>query len=159
MEMSGVQPMGPPPGMGGQKPPSASEMAQHMVEAVENGDIDAETLVENLESRFGEDASAVLAEDGSIDVDALTELLSNFDPANQRGQAGEGGQAGAMPPPPPPGGMMSQEELQAKLTEDFGEDAAAAVFNEDGSLDFEALKELLQSQNSSETGTLLSTSV
>ncbi|MFY0676312.1 MAG: hypothetical protein JXR18_03395 [Neptuniibacter sp.] len=156
MEMNGVQPMGPPPGMGGQKPPSAEEMAERMVEAVDSGDIDAETLVENLESRFGEEASAVLAEDGSIDVEALTELLSSFDPANQSGQ---GEQAGAMPPPPPPGGMIDEEELQAKLAEDFGEEAAAAVFSEDGSLDFEALKELLQSQNSSETGTLLSTSV
>ncbi|MDO6515076.1 MULTISPECIES: hypothetical protein [unclassified Neptuniibacter] len=152
MNVTGTQPMGSPQQMG--KPPSADEMALNMVSAVEDGNISAEELVENLESRFGVDASSVLADDGTIDETALTELLSSFDPANQA--AG----AGAMPPPPPPpGGAVSSEELQAKLTEDYGEDAISAVFNDDGTVNFDELMTLLSSnQGSTETGLLINAS-
>lgn len=135
------------------KPPSPEDLAQQMVNAVEEGSVDAETLVANLTSRFGDDASSVLAEDGSIDVDELTSLLANNAPGN-------GGEAQGMapPPPPPPQGMISSEELQLKLTEEFGEEAVASIFDEDGSVNFDELISLFQSQESSTTGILLDTS-
>ena len=153
MNVSGVQSMAPPPMMMGQ-PPSAEDLAQKMADSVENGEIDAETLVADLESRFDVDASSIVNEDGSIDVDALTELLSSNEPSASM----EAGIGMAPPPPPPPEeGMLSAEELSAKLTEDFGEEAAATVVGEDGEIDFEALKALLDSQASSESGVLIET--
>lgn len=149
MNVTGTQPMGPPPMMG--KPPSAEELTNSMLSAIEEGSLSVEELVENLESRFGVDASSILADDGTVDETALTDLLSNVGPANQS--------AGAMPPPPPPqGGTVSSEELQAKLTEDFGEDAVSAVFNDDGTVNFDELMTLLSSQDRTETGLVINAS-
>jgi hypothetical protein len=133
------------------KPPSAEELTNSMLSAIEEGSLSAEELVENLESRFGVDASRILANDGTVDETVLTDLLSNVGPANQS--------AGAMPPPPPPqGGTVSSEELQAKLTEDFGEDAVSAVFNDDGTVNFDELMTLLSSQDRTETGLVINAS-
>jgi hypothetical protein len=133
------------------KPPSAEELTNSMLSAIEEGSLSAEELVENLESRFGVDASRILANDGTVDETVLTDLLSNVGPANQS--------AGAMPPPPPPqGGTVSSEELQAKLTEDFGEDAVSAVFNDDGTVNFYELMTLLSSQDRTETGLVINAS-
>ena len=149
MNVTGTQPMGPPPMMG--KPPLAEELTNSMLSAIEEGSWSAEELVENLESRFGVDASRILANDGTVDETVLTDLLSNVGPANQS--------AGAMPPPPPPqGGTVSSEELQAKLTEDFGEDAVSAVFNDDGTVNFYELMTLLSSQDRTETGLVINAS-
>ncbi|MDO6562702.1 hypothetical protein Q4488_04830 [Amphritea sp. 1_MG-2023] len=139
------------------KPISPEEMAQQMVNAVDEGSVDAETLVANLTSRFGDDASTVMAEDGSIDVDELTSLLVN----NAPGNGGETqGMAPPPPPPPPSQGMMSSEELQLQLTEEFGEEAVASIFEEDGTVNFDELISLVQSQDGSgtTTGILLNTS-
>ncbi|MBU2963875.1 hypothetical protein Q4508_11685 [Amphritea sp. 2_MG-2023] len=155
MSITGIQ-AGSSSMMGMQKPPSPDELASQMVSAVEEGSIDAETLVANLTSRFGDDASAVLAEDGSIDVDELTTLLAN----NAPGSGGET-QGMAPPPPPPPQGMVSSEELQLALTEEFGEEAVASIFEDDGTVNFDELISLFQSQDSSSssstTGILLNT--
>lgn len=136
------------------KPPSPEEMAERMAQSVEDGDIDLDSLVANLTDRFGEEASGIVAEDGTLNVEALTELLA----ANAPEGPGMGGQPpggmGEMPPPPPPQGMASPEELEAKLVEEYGEEAASAVFTEDG-IDFEALKSLLTSSEAQETGFLL----
>jgi len=136
------------------KPPSAEEMAGRMAQSVEDGDIDLDTLVENLESRFGEDATTgLIAEDGTLDVTALTDLLAANAP-----EEGHGKPAGGMGPPPPPppseDSMSSTEELEAKLVEEYGSEAASAIFTEDG-IDFEALTDLLTSGESEETGFLL----
>ncbi|RTE66578.1 hypothetical protein EH243_05675 [Amphritea opalescens] len=152
MSIAGIQ-AGGSSMMGMQKPPSPDELASQMVSAVEEGSIDAETLVANLTSRFGEDAASVLAEDGSIDVDELTSLLSNFDPSK-----GSEAQGMAPPPPPPSQGMVSSEELQLKLTEEFGEEAVASIFEDDGTVNFDELISLFQSQESTSTGFLLDTS-
>jgi len=149
MNVTGTQSMGPPPMMG--KPPSAEELTNSMLSAIEEGSLSAEELVENLESRFGVDASSILADDGTVDETALTDLLSNVGPANQS--------AGAMPPPPsPPSGSVSSEELQAQLAEEYGEDAISGIFNDDGTVNFDELVSLLSSQGSTETGLVINTS-
>ncbi len=152
MSINGVQSVGQNQMQEMRKPPSPEELAGRMSQSIEDGDIDLDSLVENLTERFGEDASSIVADDGSLDMDALTNLLAENAPQGPGGQP-QGGMGG-MPPPPPPQGMASTEELETKLLEEYGEEATSAVFTEDG-IDFEALKSLLTSSESQETGFLL----
>lgn len=152
MSINSVQSIGQSQMQEMRKPPSPEEMAERMAQSVEDGDIDLDSLVANLTDRFGEEASGIVAEDGTLNVEALTELLAANAP---EGPGGMGGQPpGGMGEMPPPQGMASPEELEAKLEEEYGEDAASAVFTEDG-IDFEALKSLLTSGEAQETGFLL----
>lgn len=137
------------------KPPSPEKIAERMAQSVEDGDIDLDSLVANLTDRFGEEASGIVAEDGTLNVEALTELLAANAPEGPGGMGGQPpGGMGEIPPPPPPQGMASPEELEAKLVQEYGEEAASAVFTKDG-IDFEALKSLLTSGEAQETGFLL----
>lgn len=101
--------------------PSPDEMLNRGIERLEenvsSGNIDTEELAVKLEERFGEAASGIVGEDGSVDFEALKDLLV----------------------------QDRNEQLKEGLTEKFGEEAAANVFAEDGSINEDALKELLSS--------------
>ena len=134
------------------KPPEPSEIASNMASRVESGELSVDELVAELESRFGEDAGAIVKEDGSLDVDALTQIL-------------EEKMASMGPPPRPPGGMgteaqasdivgqiigdinsgeLSISELTEQLEKMFGE-GASDIIDADGSIDQEALTSLIES--------------
>ena len=50
-------------------------------------------------------------------------------------------------------------QLQSVLTDAYGEEAVAGIFNSDGSIDFEQLKNLLQTNAASSSGNLVDLSV
>lgn len=110
-----------PPGLGHAGRPAAQpgipKDAEAIVDKLENrvdaGKLDAEKLTARLEVRFGERAHSVIGEDGSINFDALKNLIVE----------------------------TRSEKLQARLEHRFGE-AAEGIVNTDGSLDTERLKDL-----------------
>ena len=96
---------------------------------------------EKFTAEFGEEAlESIKNEDGTINVEKLDAFL-----------AANGVEKPSAPPPPPPEtGMFGDEQggvdtasLLEKVAEDFGDEAAESIQNEDGSIDFEKLKELL----------------
>lgn len=144
--------MGPPPpppgGMGG--PPEASDIAEQIVSDIDSGELTLAELTEQLEKMFGEGASDVIEEDGSIDQQALISLI-------------ESGSNSAPPPQQGLQGVTSTEQLLSQLQQEFGEEATDSVFNEDGSVDFDELIELIggafgQGSGSSHPGLLLNVS-
>jgi len=138
--------------------PNSEQMASRMAKSVASGDISIEQLQENITDRLGvEDTSSIVADDGSVDVSELAELLS----ANQ--PSAEGGR----PPPPPgggggpggPGGAGGGDMTQL-LTEIIGEEGLDEVTEDDGSYDVDALvtalRDQLEANQESDTGNLLS---
>ncbi len=136
-------------------PPTPEEEAQQLATAVAAGLLTATELQSQLEQRFGTDASSILADDGTLDVSVLTALLSRYAPTNT-----DSSRTGMLPPPPPPPqGMVDRVQLQSVLTDAYGEEAVAGIFNSDGSIDFEQLKNLLQTNAASSSGNLVDLSV
>ncbi len=99
---------------------------------------------ERFEKEFGTEAlDSIQNEDGSINIEKLEAFLEE-----------QGIEKPATPPPPSPemgmfgspAGGMDEESLLQKVAEDFGEEAADEIQNEDGSIDFEKLKELLDAK-------------
>ncbi len=143
-------------------PPKSEDLATRMASAVANGDIDIEQLQENLSERLGvEDTSSIVAEDGSVDVEALSELLELNKPTHGGGANGPGGPGGPGGPPPGggkggPGGASGVTEL---LTEILGEEGLEEATEEDGSYDIDALvtalREQLEVNDQSASGNLL----
>jgi len=145
----------PPPGGGGaaQEQAASSDIVEQILSDIESGELSTADLTEQLERMFGDSASSVLADDGSVDEDALLSLI-------------EAGPTQS-PPPPPPGsslqGVTSAEQLLAQLQQEFGEEATDSVFNDDGSVDFDELIDLVggafgQGSGSSHPGLLLNVS-
>ena len=62
--------------------PSAEDIASQMISAVENGDIDAETLLANLESRFGEGSTEGILSIGTLPprTDSLSLMVEQRSP-------------------------------------------------------------------------------
>lgn len=98
---------------------------------------------QKFEEEFGTEAlESIQNEDGTINIEKLEAFLEE-----------QGIEKPATPPPPPdmgmfgaPEGGMDEESLLQKVAEDFGAEAAEDIQNEDGSIDFEKLKELLDSK-------------
>lgn len=88
---------------------------QKLEDNVKSGRIDPEELANRLAERFGDKAEGIVGEDGGVDFDALRSLLE----------------------------QDRYDQLQAGLSERFGAEAAASVFNDDGRLDGEALANLM----------------
>ncbi|ACT58241.1 hypothetical protein [Hirschia baltica] len=116
MSMSGMSSVSgnrPPP------PPPPAEAVEESVsllqDSIESGEIDTEELSAQLTSQFGTEADGIVSEDGDVDFDALTDLLTK----------------------------SAAEDMQTKLTERFGEDAASIV-NDSGEVDHEALSALME---------------
>ena len=120
--------------------------------AVESGAIDTDELQEKLQAQFGDAVNEAFGEDGSVDFEKLDEIIQS-----QMGQVGQGMPPGGMPGmsgpppggPPPDGGQLDPEEMQAKLTSIFGEDAEGIV-SEDGEIDSERLQELIEENKNSD---------
>lgn len=110
--MGGMSRMqGPPPG-----PPPGGDPVEQLETAYENGEVDTEELSAKLLEVFGEEAvSSVVSEDGTIDFESLTSLIS----------------------------AERSEQMTEDLTEKFGEEAAAFV-SETGEIDHEGLKAYLE---------------
>lgn len=119
------------PGIAGGQRPQASDIAGRMAEGLESGRIDANAFAERLEQRFGDAATAAFNEDGSVSVEGLTGLLETAGPRARPDGAGR------------PEGLASPEKLQARLAATFGDEAAAGVVSEDGSINVDQLKSLL----------------
>ncbi len=151
----------PNAGMQGQMPggpPKSEDLANRMAQSVANGDVSVEQLQKNISDRLKiEDTSSIVAEDGSLDVEALTELLEINKPS------GAGGPPPGGPPPggPPPGGTNSADgsNLTELLSGILGDDALEEVTEDDGSYDVEsllvALQEKLEATDQSSTGNLV----
>jgi len=120
------------------------ERLQSLESAVESGDVDIETVRQQLEDRFGEEAAnEVIQEDGSLDIDKLRELIESQSPP---------------PPPPPPmegqgqaSNTVDTAAIEQYLQEQFGE-AADGVVGEDGTINFDKLIALLDEQAESSSG-------
>lgn len=125
------------PGIAGGQRPQASDIAGRMAEGLESGRIDANAFAERLEQRFGDAATAAFNEDGSVSVEGLTGLLETAGPPARPDGAGSFGGGGR------PEGLASPEKLQARLAATFGDEAAAGVVSEDGSINVDQLKSLL----------------
>lgn len=108
--MGGMGPMqGPPPG------PPPSDPVEELESAYDSGEVDTEELSAKLIEVFGEEAaSEVVGEDGTVDFEALTNIIA----------------------------AERTEEMTADLTEKFGEDAAQFV-SDTGEIDHEGLKAYL----------------
>ena len=119
------------------------ERMKEIEEAVESGEIDVDDFKAKLEEKFGSAVDEAFSEDGTVDFDKLNEIIQE-----QLSSTSEANPS-SMPPPPPPM-KMDSTDLQSKLTEEFG-DEAEGIVGEDGSIDFEKLKELLDSQSSTTT--------
>jgi len=142
----------PPPGGGGaaQEQAASSDIVEQILSDIESGELSTADLTEQLERMFGDSASSVLADDGSVDEDALLSLI----------------EAGPTQSPPPGSslqGVTSAEQLLAQLQQEFGEEATDSVFNDDGSVDFDELIDLVggafgQGSGSSHPGLLLNVS-
>ncbi|MBN3562242.1 hypothetical protein [Aliamphritea spongicola] len=130
------------PGITGGQRPQASDIASRMAEGLESGRIDADAFAERLEQRFGDEAAAAFNEDGSVSVEGLTGLLETAGPPARPDGAGAGRFGGGFGGGRPEG-LASPEKLQASLAATFGDEAAASVLNEDGSINVDQLKSLL----------------
>lgn len=115
-------------------------------DAVESGEISVEDFKAKMVEDFGDAVEEAFAEDGTVDFEKLDEIIEE-----QRGSAN-----GVPPSGPPPGGPpperstpIDAESLQSKLIEDFGEEAEGIV-SDDGTIDYEKLKELLDSKMGSQ---------
>lgn len=121
-------------------PPDSDQLAARMASSVANGDISVEELQTRLSDRLGiEDTSAIVGDDGNLDVSALAEVLEINKPTGPREPRGPGGPGG-----PPPGGRIN--DLATVLTEALGEETVSSATNEDGSLNMEALLDALQAR-------------
>lgn len=129
------------PGIAGGQRPQASDIAGRMAEGLESGRIDANAFAERLEQRFGDAATAAFNEDGSVSVEGLTGLLETAGPPARPDGAGSFG--GSFGGGSRPEGLASPEKLQARLAATFGDEAAAGVVSEDGSINVDQLKSLL----------------
>jgi len=151
------KPSGPPPPPGGsfgaQGQAESSSIVEQILSNIESGELSTEDLTAQLERMFGESASSVVEDDGSIDEEALLSLIES------------GPTQG--PPPPPPGtssqSVTSTEQLLSQLQQEFGEEATDSIFNEDGSVNFDELIDLVggafgQGSGSSHPGLLLNVS-
>ncbi|MBN3562241.1 hypothetical protein [Aliamphritea spongicola] len=114
--------------------PQPKDIAADLATRVERGEIDATKFAERLEGRYGDRAVGIVREDGSVDVKGLSALLESSAPAPRR-------QPGTVPASTVPAG---QETLQTQLINEFGNDAAAKVFDADGKVDFGALVDLVK---------------
>lgn len=115
---------------------------QEIQDAVESGKIDVDDFKAKMVEDFGDAVKAAFNEDGSVDFDKLDEIIEE-----QMGSMSGSPPGGPPPGPPPSGGSqesykIDSETLQSKLIEDFGEEAEGIV-QDDGSIDYEKLKELL----------------
>ena len=122
-----------------------SSVTSQPVSMPQSSGMDAAKMLEKFEEKFtaefGEEAlESIKNEDGTINAEKLDAFL-----------AANGIEKPSAPPPPPPemgmfgdeSGEVDTESLLEKVAADFGDDAAASIQNEDGSIDFEKLKELL----------------
>jgi len=132
------------------KPPPPEHMAARMADRVASGEIESGELQARLEERFGEEASAVFTEDGAVDVEALTSLIGS-NRASASGTNNGGNHRGIGPLRQ----ISTTEELQAKLTDRFGEESSSTVFNEDGSVNFDQLISLVNSGREDKTGLMV----
>lgn len=95
-------------------------------------------ILSRIEKEYGKDASeSVKGENGKVDRKKLQEFMQSKG-ISPFGQGGEG-----------PGGGMDVSKLLEKIEQDFGKDAAQKVQKEDGSIDFDALKSLIEQKMSS----------
>ncbi len=132
--------------------PSPEERMNKLVEKIESGDIDTDKLQERLSERFGEDATGIVADDGSVNIDGLKELFANNAPQGGPPPHGQGG----MPPPPPPQGGEAAS-FEENLIEMLGEETVSGLKDENGQFDFQALIETLQANEvDSPVGSLFS---
>lgn len=115
--------------------PKPTDIAADLATRVERGEIDPAKFAERLEGRYGDRASGVVREDGSVDVKSLSALLESSAPAPRR-------KPGAVPPPQEQ--SQQREVLQTQLIDEFGRDAAAKVIGNDGKVDFSALVDLVK---------------
>jgi len=143
----------PPPPSGTQEQADSGDIVEQILSDIESGELSTEDLTEQLQRMFGDSASSVVEDDGSIDEDALLSLIESGPTQS--------------PPPPPPGsslqGVTSSEQLLSQLQQEFGEEATDSVFNEDGSVNFDELIDLVggafgQGSGSSHPGLLLNVS-
>ena len=129
------------PGMAGMgNSPFADELVTQILEQLDSGELDTDTLSQRLENNFGEDAQGIITE-GSIDESALSALLEQNIP---KPSDFRGSQVGMMNRQDTP----TMENLQSMLNERFSSDQVEGVFNADGSLNIDELRNLfVGSQN------------
>lgn len=132
-------------------------------------------ILDRLENKFGDEVRSVVGDDGTIDFDALKAILSGSDPVSESETpapaetAGTNGTENTAPPAaagetagtdpdtetPPAGATEQLSELrktlfEARLENRFG-DAAESVFNEDGTINLDALRTLFEEQRPGHT--------
>jgi len=129
------------PGMAGMgNSPFADGLVNQILEQLDSGELDTDTLSQRLENNFGEDAQGIITE-GSIDESALSALLEQNIP---KPSDFRGSQVGMMNRQDTP----TMENLQSMLNERFSSDQVEGVFNADGSLNIDELRNLfVGSQN------------
>jgi len=123
---------------------------QEIQDAVESGEISVDDFKAKMVNDFGTAVEEAFNEDGTVDFDKLDQIIEE-----QRGSMS--GTPSVPPPGPPPSDGMQQqsykidsESLQSKLIDDFGEEAEGIV-SEDGTIDYEKLKELLDNNLGTQT--------
>ena len=125
---------GPPPFAGAGRFQGGNPI-EHIQSKLDSGELDVAKLRSRVESKFGAEAAAeVFGEDGSVNLEKLQELHQSRR-AEGAGPSGNG--FGGRGP-----GDIDPEALLAKVESKFGSEAASEITNEDGSINFEALKEL-----------------
>lgn len=126
----------------------SSSVTMSQMSQTQRPEMTQEDLLEKVREDFGDEAAeGILAEDGSVDMDKLKELLEeNGIEVPQGGMRGPGGPGGPPPGGPPPSSSEESEDEESileRLTAQFGEDSSSEVTNEDGSIDYEKLASYL----------------